>query len=284
MKSDEEIRAEVIDYWNQIVDSVKESFEDNFKKLASLYQMNITSGIPSIGGISGNDFCDYVNSDYKNILCAINEVQFPDYLSLDDKYIDYIAICDLFNCDYNEAKNLIIDIFEGRPKNYEKFINENQLYSWLVEFRNKLIKIHRQQKKILPRVLSVLIAKQKLLIKGRPKDSKEIFQNTIDQLSYFVKFSDIIIQYLEQDWPRNFDLEPNLSKDFSKQSFWNPIILKCYDIFYNKNCHSHYRSCNLTAQLLGILFPSIWAGDIKKITSRIRKRIDDMNPYLVSSR
>lgn len=284
MKSDEEIRVEAIDYWNQIVDSVKECFEDNFKELASQYQMNITSGIPSIGSMSGNDFCDYVNSDKKRILWAIKEVQFPNYLSLDDKYIDYIAVCDLFNCNYNETKNMILDIFDGKPKSYEKFINENQLYTWLVRVRNIVIKIHKQQKTILPRNLSVLITKQKQLVKARPKASKEIFQNTIDQLSYLVKFSDILIQYLEQDWPKGFDLEPNLSKDFSKQTFWNPIILRCYDIFYKKYGYSHYRSCSLTAQLLGILFPSIWGGDIKKITSRIRKRIDDMNPYLVSSR
>jgi hypothetical protein len=284
MKSDEEIKAEVVDYWNHLVGRVKKQFEDSIKRLASIYGLKITSGIPSIGSIDGSQLYDYFDSDNESLTQGFAEVYLSDYLSLEDKYVDIFAICETLNCEYLDAKKFVVDIFEGRPKDYEKFINENQVYFFLIKLRNKVVEIHKEQKKMLPKLVSELKNHYKGLVRHRPESSKEVLQGAIDRMSYLIKFSDEIIRYLEHDWPTSIGLDPNLNKDFTKQSFWNPIILRCYNMLAQNYGHSHYRSCNLTAQLLGILFPSIWSGDLKKITSRIRKRIDDMNPHLVPSR
>lgn len=259
MKTDEEIKQEARAYWDEIINDVSESWELKFQRDANKKGKKIVR-IPSIG--------------------AEDEVTIPDFKSPKPLF-DCFAISKLLNIGYYEAYIFVDTVFKERPIQYESFFFDGEMYHFVLRVRKRALEIHKEHKQRLPNKISALKKLEKSLMRHRPETNKMAYQEAIANLIYLHKFSDALIDYLENEWLSSYELDNNLDKNPKRQPCWNAILLGCYQEL--RKHHKHVDSCEITARLLAIIYPKIWTGNILKIRESIRRRIDKMLPHLASS-
>ena len=85
----------------------------------------------------------------------------------------------------------------------------------------------------------------------------------------------------DKNWRETYYLDKNLKKSPQKHEYWNVAVsgaLKilnpfCHSDNCNANCKkTHQKAITLIAQLLKILYTSIWKEDVKTIADRIKQK------------
>jgi len=264
MKSDEEIKAEARDYWSRYTDQVIALVTDLYLKTTPKSELKL-------GGM------------------AYDTVIYPDFTSLELKLTDrvkWITTPRQVAVTKKILGDKILDyekFFAGDADNlFDSIFAKGQIYTLLLESRAHAIKEHKKRREVLTRSLNSLRkfdAKKHYLAEQR-----DLFITSIENLEYLNKFSAAVIDYLTTEWPTSFGLGPNLDKAPAKHPIWNDIILTGYK-YLRKTVSpplSHTSSCEFLAFLFIDLFPNIWGSDDKEVTSRIRTRVDLLDPYLVT--
>jgi hypothetical protein len=233
------------------------------------------------------EFFQYVQETGLKIGNGIDRVKLPNFRNLKLKLIPG----DFSIEDNNLVKKLLGDnalnfecLLKKKSNDPYLFLRDGGIFPILMKARDRAIRQHKEFREHRNGLLSELKKHKKNLPKHSPPENLAIYQEAIDRLEYLHKFSTALIDYLENEWVETFGLARNTDKDLSKHPCWNPILINTYYVLTKETAppFQHTAACEFIAGILGLVYPEIWGGDEKKIASRIRNKIDTLNPFLVN--
>lgn len=264
--NEELIRQEVLEFWRGFTNLAVKEAMFAFKAKA----IDLGFEVKDLDGGGGPDALPIPNfrSPRPDTTNALNDLK----LQVDHRILD-----------------ILYELLEECVFDYDQFLGDtdtpfiDSIYGPLRRARAKLIEEHKHQRQIFPTYITNLENLRKKIIKYRyrPKSHKQVFEATTKQLQYLHKFSELLIDYLENEWPKEFKLVKNLNKRPTSQPCWNEMILNMHNKLRSKRGLSHTEACFFISQLLGIVYPHSWAGDVDANASLIRAKIDKLNPQLV---
>lgn len=134
------------------------------------------------------------------------------------------------------------------------------------------------------RELSPLVNHLEKLQEDTPYKDYFLLTQPIEVLKYHIAlYREIIKNKRDTDkrWLGIYCLDKDLKKSPQKHKYWNVVVsdaLKMLNLYcHNGNCDSncrktHQKAITKVAELLKILYPSIWKEDIQTIANRIKQK------------
>jgi hypothetical protein len=159
-------------------------------------------------------------------------------------------------------------VYKLKPIPFEAFLSEDKVSGLTIE---KLCKIDKQRKK----ELSPLIARLEHLQQHPLYKDFYPLAEVIGRFKYDIENYDAVIKLytiLEERFLEKFGLDKNIKKVSSqKHKYWNAVVSAAFNILKNY-CHTEIEALRKIAELLKILYPSIWKEDINTIANRIKQK------------
>lgn len=248
-----------------------------------LREMAEKSGIDNNVGPPLLEYINEIESLPKNLPYDNNDKVFLKFIYLEKPSIDWdrIKAC-LHEFPMTDiAIEAFIFALTRSPINFVLNPSNNPFIKVINDSRNSIVTEKNQM--ILK--LSPLIALLEKLQKENPqyKDFGPL-SATIEKFKYDKALCDAIIKYKEnaekfQNNYYGFDKSSEIS--MQKHKCWNSVVSFAVDRLneycHNDNCDSkcgktHQKAITKVAELLKILYPTIWTDDIPSIAKRIKQR------------
>ena len=188
--------------------------------------------------------------------------KFQDELRIDDKNFELL----LFRLKPAPIEQTLIP--EDNPA--MKQLNE--------EYEKTLVLFNRQIKELSPLVKKL----KKLTETDHFKYFLPIFV-TIDRMQWHIDCCREIVKLMRAARKRHLEflgIGQNIKKSPQKHKYWNLVVTNALKIV-NPACHTddckgcrktHQKAITAVAELLKILYPSIWKEDVKTIANRIKQK------------
>lgn len=166
---------------------------------------------------------------------------------------------------------------------YDKFLGNTDtpiivsIFGPLRKARDIIIKEHKRHRKIFPTHIKNMKELKYKVNRYRPESNRQVFQDAIDSICCSHRFSELLIDYLDNEWPMSFNLVKNLNKEPKSQPCWNKMMNNMYDILINEAEKPFVpaEACRYIAKFLGLVYPLTWVGDVQPNANLIRNRIDN---------
>ena len=181
----------------------------------------------------------------------------------------------------NKNIELLVFILKRAPIEHTLVPQENPTLTALNEAADSMISEFNQK----IRELSPLIKRlEKLQEVGSFYKEFHPLSMTIEALRYEIALCHEIIQLKkvkDRQWLDIYCLDKDLKKSPQKHKYWNHVasfaVNKLNEYYHNDNCErncskTHQKAYTKVAELLKILYPSIWKEDIKVISNRIKQK------------
>lgn len=151
----------------------------------------------------------------------------------------------------------------------------NGIHGHLGKVRKKLLSVHKKIRKKIPGRIKDLKEQRDIFYYYYPKSNRHEFQNAIKSLNHLHKYSEVLIDFLENEWPTKYNLDRNVDKDSTKHALWDVMVVNMYRILTTKAKPKYKKmeACKYIAQFLSCVYPLAWTGDLNQNTTRVKNRI-----------
>ena len=240
----------------------------------------------NIGASTKNSLCDYIKKvdDIGRPLPLGNiDVDFLKFNYLQKPSVDWdkVKVClSDFNMDDIAVESFVFAIMRG-PIDYITNPSNNPFIKVFNDAENEVVSgIKQQIKKLSPLVKRLENLREGSLLY---RDSAPI-SATIEELKLDLAVHKEIIKLKDNSDKAKlnfYGIDKDLKKSPQKHNYWNHVVSfavkKLNEYCHNGNCtnkcrKTHQKAITKVAELLKILYPTIWKEDIPTIANRIKQK------------
>lgn len=174
----------------------------------------------------------------------------------------------------------IISVLKPIPIEHYLIPGENRLNDRMTQVTKGIFAEANQK----IRTLSPLLKRLTNLSQDKTYCHLEPLEQTINILNYDIEMLQWIVKIRQASDRHNlsiYHMDKDLRKSPQKHKYWNTVVSHairqlndyCHSVECDEKCRkTHQKAINKAAELLTILYPSIWKEDIETIAKRIKQK------------
>jgi hypothetical protein len=276
LKTVDEIKAEAIGYWNWFVNGLAERWAETYRRQLKRRGYHLTEKLIAIQGIGSESYPSVRN------ICNFNSLKLVPAPAPFGEYFDSQEDSLYHDKELNRTDEIFQLLLGKDAIDYEKLFREGDYFFLIRKARKRIIEIHSKQRQKIPPMILLLKKHKKELMKHRPEECEKEYQEGIDVLENMQRFSGALVDYLKNEWPKEFgfyasmDDKPRKPEYWQRQPCWNEVLPRLFEQIkeiFNPPLQTEKEIHLRMAGILQIVYPSVWIGDRQILAANIKTRL-----------